>query len=69
MANIHPGSTKKKKTLIQEKNATYKMIYCDNKDNPDLIYRLQFLQERLSTSVDSSKERYYVRIANRLNNT
>ena len=41
------------------------MIYCDNKDNPDLIYRLQFLQERLRTS---SKERYYARIANRLNN-
>ena len=56
------------KTLIQEKNATYK-IYRHNKDNPDLIYRLQFLQERLSTSVDSSKERYYVRIANRLNKT
>ena len=39
------------------------------KDNPDLIPRLQFLQERLSTSIDSSKERYYARIANRLNNT
>ena len=34
----------------------------------DLIYRLQFLQERLSTSIVSSKERYYARIANRLNN-
>ena len=56
------------KTLIQEKNATYK-IYCHNKDNPDLIYRLQVLQERLSTSVESSKERFYARVANRLNNT
>ena len=55
------------KTLIQEKNATYK-IYRHNKDNPDLIYRLNFLQERLSTSTESSKERYYARIANRLNN-
>ena len=40
-----------------------------NKDNPDLIYRLQFLQDRLSTSIESSKERYYARIANRLTNT
>ena len=44
------------------------MIYCDNKDNPDLIYRLQLLQERLRTSIESSKESYYARIANRLNN-
>ena len=55
------------KTLIQEKNATHK-IYRHNKDNPDLIYRLQVLQERLSTSVESSKERFYARVANRLNN-
>ena len=56
------------KTLIQQENASYK-IYCHNKDNPDLIYRLQFLQELLSTSIESSKDRYYTRIANRLNNT
>ena len=56
------------KTLIKEKNATYK-IFRHNKDNPDLIYRLKFLQERLSTTIESSKERYYARIANRLNNT
>ena len=46
------------KTLIQEKNGTYK-IYRHNKENSDLLYRLQFLQERLSTSIQSSKERYY----------
>ena len=34
-----------------------------------MIYRLKFLQERLSTTIESSKERYYARIANRLNNT
>ena len=34
-----------------------------------MIYRLQFLQERLSTSIESSKEKYCTRIANRLNNT
>ena len=56
------------KTLIQEKNATYK-IFRHNNDHPELIYRLKFLQERLSTSIESSKERYYTRIANRLNNT
>ena len=41
-------------TLIQEKNATYK-IYRHTKDNPGLKYRLQFLQKRLSTSIESSK--------------
>ena len=56
------------KTLIQEKNATYK-IFRHNKDNPDLIYRLKFLQERLSTSIKSSKERHYAMMANRLKNT
>ena len=34
-----------------------------------MIYRLKFLQERLSTTFEFSKERYYARIANRLNNT
>ena len=34
-----------------------------------MIYHQQFLQERLSTSIESSKERYYNMIANRLNNT
>ena len=33
-----------------------------------MIYRLKFIQERLSTTIESSKERYYARIANRLNN-
>ena len=33
------------------------------------MYRLKFLQERLSTFIESSKEKYYARIANRLNNT
>ena len=34
-----------------------------------MIYCLEFLQERLSTSIESSKERHYTRIANRLNST
>ena len=34
-----------------------------------MIYYLKFLQEHLSTTIESSKERYYARIANRLNNT
>ena len=37
------------KISIQEKNAILK-IFCHNKDNTDLIYRLEFLQEPLSTS-------------------
>ena len=39
-------------------------------DNPDFIYRLQFLQERISsTSIEPSKKRYHAKIANWLNNT
>ena len=34
-----------------------------------MIYRLQFLLQHLSTSIESTKERYYVKIANRLNST
>ena len=56
------------KTLIHEKFGTCK-IFRNNKDNAGLIYRLKFLQERLSTTIESSKERYYARIANRFNNT
>ena len=56
------------KTLIKERHVANK-IFRHNKDNPDLIYRLKFLQESLSTSTESSNERYYARIANRLNNT
>ena len=33
------------------------------------MYRLQFPQGRLITSIESSKERYYARIANILDNT
>ena len=39
------------------------------KDSSDLIYRLKFLQECFSTSIESSKERYYAKILNRLNKT
>ena len=34
-----------------------------------MIYRLIFLQEHLSSSIESSTERYYARIANKINNT
>ena len=52
------------KTLIKDIR-----FFCHNKDNPDLIYRLKFLQERLSYAIESSKEMYFARIANRLRNT
>ena len=56
-------------TLIQEEKNVTSKIFRHNKDNSDLIYRLKFLQERLSTSIVTSKERYYARMANRFNNT
>ena len=36
---------------------------------PDKVYCLQFLQECVSTSIASFKEKYYVRVANMLSNT
>ena len=59
-----PWFNNRMKNLIKEKNATYE-IFRHNKDNPDLIYRLKFLHERLSTTTESSKGRSYARIANR----
>ena len=44
-----PWFNNKRKTLIQAKNATYKILR-HKKYNPDLIYRLKFLQERLSSN-------------------
>ena len=50
-----PWFNKRIKTLIQEKKiATYK-IYRNSKDNSDLIYRVQFLEKYLRTSIKSSK--------------
>ena len=45
------------------------MIYHHSKDNADLIYLPQPFQERLSTSMESSKERYCARRPSWLNNT
>ena len=49
-----PRSNNRVKPLIQVKIATYKINRHD-KNNPDLIYRLEFFQEPLSTFIEYSK--------------
>ena len=41
----------------------------ENSGNSELKRHLERLQERVYASIDSSKQKYYHRIANKLNNT
>ena len=63
-----PCLNKKIRTLIKEKNMAFNR-YRNNSSNLELKRHLKFLQENLNTSIESSKQRYYSRIANKLNNT
>ena len=55
-------------TLIQEENAALNCFY-KNSSNLERKGRLKFLQEQLNTSVESSDQRCYSRVANKINNT
>ena len=55
-------------TLIQEENAALN-CFCKNSSNLERKGRLKFLQEQLNTSVESSDQRCYSGVANKLNNT
>ena len=63
-----PWFNKKIRTLIKEKNTAFNR-YNNNSFNLELERHLKFLQENLNTSIESSKQRYYNRIGNKLNNT
>ena len=54
------------KSLLQEKNKIYKNFRKD-RNNTQLLRKLEHLQNCLNNSIDSSKHNYYLRMANKLN--
>ena len=63
-----PWFNNKIKMLIQAKNAAFNS-FRKNSGNFDLKRHLESLHERLNASIESSKQKYFYRIANKLNNT
>ena len=61
-----PWSNTKIKSLLQEKNKIYKNFRKD-RNNTQLLRKLEHLQNRLNNSIDFSKHNYYLRMANKLN--
>ena len=61
-----PRFNTKIKSLLQEKNKIYKNFRKD-RNNTQLLRKLEHLQNRLNNSTDSSKHNYYLRMANKLN--
>ena len=55
------------KSLLQEKNKIYKNFRKD-RNNTQLLRKLEHLQNCLNNSINSSKHNYYLRMANKLNN-
>ena len=60
-----PWFNTKIKSLLQEKNKIYKNFRKD-RNNTQLLRKLEHLQNRLNNSVDSSKHNYYLRMANKI---
>ena len=63
-----PWFNNKIKTSIQARNAAFNS-FRKNGGNSELKRHLLNLQERVKASIQSSKQKYYYRIANTLNNT
>ena len=63
-----PWFNKKIRTLIKEKNRAFNR-YRNNSSNLELKRHLKFFQKNLNNSIASSKQIYYCRIANKLNNS
>ena len=61
-----PWFNTKIKSLLQEENKIYKFFQKD-RNNTQLLRKLEHLQNRLNNSIDSSKHTYHLRIANKLN--
>ena len=60
-----PWFNTKIKSLLQEKRKIYNNFRTD-RNNTQLLRKLEHLQNRLNKSIDSSKHNYYLRIANKL---
>ena len=68
MIEIHHDLIKKIKSLIYEKNTAFKKFRCD-RNNSFIKRQLNILQDRIITSTEASKQKYYCRITNKLINT
>ena len=63
-----PWFNKKIKSLIYEKNTAFKKFRC-NRNNSFIKRQLNILQDRIITSIEASKQKYYCRMTNKLINT
>ena len=63
-----PWFNNKIKALIQAKNTAFNN-FRNNSGNSELKRHLVSLQERVKASIESSRQKYYYRIVNKLNNT
>ena len=61
-----PQFNTKIKSLLQQKNKIYKNFSKD-RNNAQLLRKLEHLQNRMKNSVDFSKHNYFLRMANKLN--
>ena len=61
-----PWLNTKIKSLLQEKIKIYKNFRKD-RNNTQLLRKLEHLQNRLNNSIDSSKHNYHLKMANKLN--
>ena len=68
MIEIHHDLIKKIKSLIYEKNTAFKKFRCD-RNNSFIKRQLNILQDRIITSTEASKQKYYCRMTNKLINT
>ena len=62
-----PWFNNKMRKLSKEKNTAFSRYY-NNSSDLELKRHLKFLQENLNTSIESSKQRYYSRMAYQLYN-
>ena len=62
-----PWFNNKVKSLIHEKNMTFKQFRIDRR-NSCLRRQLNCLQDRLNDWIEASKQKYYCRMANKLTN-
>ena len=62
-----PWFNNKIKSLIHEKNITFKRLRSDRR-NSCLRRQLNCLQDRLNDSIEASKQKYYCRMTNKLTN-
>ena len=62
-----PRISNRVKELINEKNDTFQCYLHGNKD-PKLFNEVEYLQNKLKSSIEANKEKYYSRISKRMMN-